>query len=327
MKFTLGDAVWLRQTEEEGTLTAVLSTTIYEVEVEGVRFPVFADQLEHPYLRRFRKTGVLRREPASLPLPAPEKKKAPRLPQGCYLSFLPLYREEAGAEEIEAVKVHLVNELPDTVRFEYDLRSSERRSLFALSGIIPEYSNLYIHTISWELMAAQPRFGWRLQPTCEGRVGPQQEGVVSLRAKQLIKRLAALEESGNPAFSEMLVDHFVEAAPLPLPQLKGRASIDQMPIVKPFSGVIDLHAGALLPDAEDYLPAEIFRIQLDALRHFMQEVIANGASPVLIVHGVGNGLLRRAVSDIVKTYPPVRRLVQEWHPRYGFGATGVQLKY
>lgn len=327
MKFSLGDAVWLRQTQEEGTLTAILSTTIYEVEVDGVRFPVFADQLEHPYLRRFRKSGVLRRPAEELPLPAPEKKKAPRLPQGCYLSFVPVYGEQAAQEEIAAVKVHLVNELPDTVRFEYDLRTAARVSVFALSGTIPEYSNLYLHTISWELMAAQPRFGWKLQPTCEGRVGPQQEGIVSLRARQLVRRVAVLAESGSPTFSELLVDHFIEEGPLPLPQMQGRVMPESIPSLRPFSGIIDLHASALLPDAADYLPAEIFRMQIESLHTFMQEAIVQGAKELLIIHGVGNGLLRRAVADIVQTYRQTSRISHEWHPRYGFGATAVRMKY
>lgn len=326
MKFTVGDAVWLRQTDEEGILTGFISPTIYEVDVEGVRFPVFADQMEHPYLRRFRKSGILRKE-AEIPLPAPEKKKAPRLPQGCYLSFLPVYRMEGGADEIAEVKVHLVNELPDMVRFEYDLRTATRRSVFALKATLPEYSNLYLHAIPWELMAAHPRFGWVLQPTCEGRLGPQQQGTVSLRARQLIKRISELEESGLPAFSELLVDQFVESGPLPLPQLKAGPSADQLPVLKPFSETIDLHANALLPDAEDYLPADIFRIQLDALHHFMQEAIAHRARQVLVVHGVGSGLLRRAVAEIAQTFAPVQRITHDWHPRYGFGATGVNLKY
>ncbi len=329
MKFTVGDAVWLRQTEEEGILTGFISPTIYEVDVAGVRFPVFADQLEHPYLRRFRKSGILRKE-VELPLPVPEKKKATRLPQGCYLSFFPFYKESAdpsAAGEIEAVSVHLVNELPDSLRFEYDVRTAARASVFHLAGTLPQYSNVYLHRLPWEVMAAQPRFSWMLQPTYEGRVGPLQEGTVSLRARQLIRRIQGLEESGHPAFSELLVDHFIEAPLLALPQLKGSRTADPLPGLKHFSEMIDLHANILLADAEDYLPAEIFRVQLDALHHFMQEAIVHQARNLLIVHGVGNGLLRRAVAEIVQTFPVVKRLNHDWHPRYGFGATGVKLKY
>lgn len=319
--------MWLRQTEEEGIITAFLSKTIYEVEVGQVRFPVFADQLEHPYLRRFQKSGVLQAKKAE-ELPPPEKKKVPRLPQGCYLSFLPVYKETEHAQgEIGFVKVHLVNELPDMLRFEYTVRAANRAVLFHLAGSITEYANVYLHTVPWEVMAAQPRFGWSLQPTCEGRVGPRQSGTVSLRPRQLLNRLYLLEQSGNPTFSELLVDQFVETPLLSLPQLKGSGVVDQIPAVKPFSETIDLHANALLPDAEDYLPTDIFRVQLDALTHFIEAALVHQARRLWVVHGVGNGLLRRAVAEILQSFPEVHQVLHEWHPRFGFGATEVRLKY
>ncbi len=326
MKFSLGDAVWLRQTEEEGSITAFLSKTLYEVEVGGVRFPVFADSLEHPYLRRFQKTGIFKKE--EVPLPAPEKTPPPRLPQGCYFSFLPVYKEEAKkTNEIDAVKLYLVNELPDSLRFDYDLRTAGKASFFGLVGNIPAYSNLYLHMVPWEIMAAQPRFHWRLQPTFDGRMGPQQEGVFSLRARQLVQRISALEESGSPAFSELLVDQFVEAPALPLPQLKAVSVPENTLVAKPFSPVIDLHASVLLSGAEDYLPMEIFRTQLDVLHRFLEEAIAHKTPHLTLIHGVGNGVLRRAVTEILQTHREAFRITHDWHPCYGFGATGVKMKY
>jgi hypothetical protein len=325
MKFSVGDAVWMRQTAEEGTIVSFLSATIYEVEVAGIRFPVFADQLEHPYLRRFQQPGF-RKAPEELPIPVPEKIKPQRLPRGAYLSLMPVYGTEQAADEIVAVKVHLLNELPETLRFEYEVRNARRQSVFDLSGLVSPYSNLYIHTIPWELLAAQPRFHWVLQPTYGGQMGPQEQGTVQLRARQLIQRVRQLEESGAPAFSELLVDHFIEAAPLPLPELKGSGTTGKTPTVPAFSPVIDLHAHLLLPDAADYSPAEVFRMQLAALYAFLQEAIVYQETNLTIVHGLGNGMLRQAVHEILNHTPAVKRLAQDWHPRYGFGATQVVLR-
>ncbi|RYD51113.1 MAG: hypothetical protein EOP52_11995 [Sphingobacteriales bacterium] len=325
MKFSVGDAVWMRQTAEEGTIVSFLSATIYEVDVAGIRFPVFADQLEHPYLRRFQQPGF-RKVAEEVPIPVPEKVKPQRLPRGAYLSFMPVYGTEQLVDEMVGVKVHLLNELPETLRFEYELRSAQKQAVFALSGLLSPYSNLYVHTIPWELLAAQPRFHWALQPTYGGRVGPQENGTVCLRARQLIQRIRQLEESGAPLFSELLVDHFIETAPLPLPEIKGSGTIDKLPHVPEFSPVIDLHAYVLLPDAADYPPAEVFRIQLDTLHTFLQEAIAHQETNLTVVHGLGNGMLRQAVHEILNHMPAVKRLSQDWHPQYGFGATQVVLR-
>ncbi len=332
MKFSIGDAVFLKPTAAEGIITDFISKTIYEVEVEGTRFPVFADELEHPYLRRFTATRPVQKPPAALPLPAPETKKARRAPQGCSLAFLPEWKTTSGEEEVELVKIHLLNETPDSLVFKYALRTAGRQELFALTGTIPPFGNLFLHHISWEEMAAQPRFHWELQPTFGKRLGPAQSGTVQLRSRQLIQRLQRLEETGEAFFSELLVEGFLtvaEAHPLPAIThlvLGGASVVLPPPAATSVPPFLDLHAEVLLGDTAGMQPSEIFRLQLDAVQDYIQLALAHGLREVMIVHGVGSGNLRRAVHELAGSIREVKRLIEEWHPRWGFGATRVKLK-
>ncbi len=330
MKFSLGDAVFLKPTAAEGIITDFISKTIYEVEVEGTRFPVFADELEHPYLRRFTAARPVQKPPAEAPIPATETRKIVRAPQGCSLAFLPEWKTVLGQDELELVKIHLLNETPDSLRFHYELRTAGRLEIFSLTGTIPPFGNVFLHHIPWEQMAAQPRFHWELQPTFQGRTGPSQSGTVHLRPRQLIQRLQHLDETGAPLFSELLVDGFLTVAePLKLPThfvLSGASLIMPQPAAPTVAPYLDLHANVLIGDTGGMQPSEIFRIQLDAVQDYLQMALSHGLYEVLIVHGVGTGSLRRAVQELAGSNRGVKKLIEEWHPRWGFGATKVKLK-
>ncbi|MGA9639154.1 Smr/MutS family protein, partial [Flavobacterium sp.] len=252
-------------------------------------------------------------------------------PQGCSLAFLPEWKTLSGGDEVELVKIHLLNETPDSLRFHYEVRTAEKLQIFSLQGTIPPFGNVFLHHISWEQMAAQPRFHWELQPTFGKRLGPSQAGTVHLRPKQLVLRLQRLDETGEPLFSELLVDGFLTMAePLHLPahfKLSGASLImPQQPAIPVVAPYLDLHANVLIGDTAGMQPSEIFRIQLEAVQDYIQLALAHGLREVIIVHGVGSGNLRRAVQELAGSIREVKKLIEEWHPRWGFGATKVKLK-
>ncbi|RQH21817.1 hypothetical protein D5R40_31195 [Okeania hirsuta] len=44
---------------------------------------------------------------------------------------------------------------------------------------------------------------------------------------------------------------------------------------------------------------------------------------VFVIHGVGEGKLRNAIATRLIKYPEVVSFKNEFHPRYGFGATEI----
>ena len=53
MKFAIGDKVLLKNSGEEGNVFAIINKEMVEVDVNGISFPAYIDDLEHPYLKWF----------------------------------------------------------------------------------------------------------------------------------------------------------------------------------------------------------------------------------------------------------------------------------
>lgn len=53
MKYQIGDTVLILHSEEEGQIVDIINDKMAMVEVRGVRFPVYFDQMDFPYFKRF----------------------------------------------------------------------------------------------------------------------------------------------------------------------------------------------------------------------------------------------------------------------------------
>jgi Smr domain len=92
-----------------------------------------------------------------------------------------------------------------------------------------------------------------------------------------------------------------------------------------FMNEIDLHIEALVANASRLDRGEIVRVQLKHFDKFMQRAIRLGVPRVFIIHGVGEGKLREAVANRLREMPEVRQFKNEYHHKYGYGATEVWL--
>ena len=53
MKFEVGDKVVIIQTNEEGEVVDIINNKMVMIDVRGVKFPAYIDQLDFPYFKRF----------------------------------------------------------------------------------------------------------------------------------------------------------------------------------------------------------------------------------------------------------------------------------
>jgi len=98
---------------------------------------------------------------------------------------------------------------------------------------------------------------------------------------------------------------------------------------KKFSGKIefDLHIEKLLPKFREMSHGEIIQFQLNTFENKLTESIQFRKSPVLFIHGVGNGILREEIHKRLKKNPFVDRYENKGKDLMGFGATLVFLKF
>ena len=332
MKFSIGDKIVLTRSGEEGHVTAFIDKKMIEVEVGGTVFPVYIEDIEHPYLKWFTgKTGKKKAQspPEQLPVEKITERKQ-RLAKGVYLLFMPVYKTEEMEEVVDHLKVHLLNELPQPVKFVYDVRI-DQKSEFKHEGTLHAFGNLYLHGVSYTDMNDQPRFHWQLTDTVNDKM-EKAEGILRIRPAKLFEHITQMMKNNEPTFSYLLIEDFSpKKKPQPVekfdPPVKNKFVTVTTRTIEPPKYEVDLHIEALLPNKKGLTNAEIIKIQLDTFQHYLQLAIVHRQSSMIVIHGLGKGKLRDEVHTILKQTPEVSRYKNEWSGRYGFGATEIRFRY
>ncbi len=90
-----------------------------------------------------------------------------------------------------------------------------------------------------------------------------------------------------------------------------------------FNTEIDLHIEKLTDNWQKMEKAEILRLQMSRFEQFIQKAIRLGVPRVFVIHGVGEGKLQAAIATSLLNNPEVQTFKNEYHHRYGWGATEV----
>lgn len=85
----------------------------------------------------------------------------------------------------------------------------------------------------------------------------------------------------------------------------------------------DLHIEKLVKDHSKMSNGEIFKLQIRTFHEYLDEAIRLGVRKVFVVHGHGKGKLKNEIATILLQNPDVKTFRNEYHPRFGTGATEV----
>lgn len=88
---------------------------------------------------------------------------------------------------------------------------------------------------------------------------------------------------------------------------------------------VDLHIGSLVDTTSGMENKHMLQMQLDTVRKTMQEHSKRKGQKIVFIHGKGDGVLRKAVRDLLKREWPKADLQDASFQEYGFGATLVTL--
>lgn len=92
-----------------------------------------------------------------------------------------------------------------------------------------------------------------------------------------------------------------------------------------FDKELDLHIEKLAPNPEKMAPGDKLHLQLTVFDQYMDKAIRIGVDRVFIIHGVGNGVLKREITKRLRNMAYVIKFKNEFHSAYGYGATEVWL--
>ena len=339
MKFQIGDRVIVLHSNEEGEVIDIMNEKMVMIDVNGVKFPAYVDQLDFPYFQRFSKTSLFPKKKEKKYVDDIRKEKASQVKKvadGVWLTFLPVYHtDEFGDEVVEELKIHLVNRTETAYLFEYNL-TYFGKSEFELKNQVNSFEDFYLHDIAFEDMNDNPSFEFEfslLQP--DKKKAPYFESLIKLKAKQLFNRIEEIKQKNEATFSYKLFDNYPdkteeEKFDTGILATKGYKIYDakkaRQHLESPRS-VIDLHIEKLSDDWQHLSNFEILSLQLKTFEKYYDLVVAHMQPSLIVVHGVGTGRLREEIHEQLKHRREVKTFVNQYHPAFGYGATEIFFEY
>lgn len=335
MKFQTGDTVLLLHSNEEGTIVEIMNEDMVLVNVEGVEFPVFTDQIDFPYFHRFSEQSKIKRENV-----VPEKKFIDQIPheklfskqelavEGMQLCMIPVYEAQSFEDNISHFKLYLLNTLMESFHFEYSVLYREAAD-FVLTNTIGAQKDFYLHNIKQEELNDIMKFAFRFSPVImeKNRI-ESLEVSLKLRAKTLFHKIDEMHQLNTPSISFLLFENYPDksAEPyFPLPERKSNL-VKTIPAEPPQS-VIDLHIDRIpgvRPGMSNY---ELLQLQLQYFEKYYRLAVAHMQPKLIVIHGIGIGRLRDEIHEALRQKSEVSTFVNQYHPNFGFGATEIYFQY
>lgn len=333
MKFSVGDPVYIKSSNEEGVILEFISKDIASVKVDKSIFHAYLDDLEHPYLRWFLNKEKKPVQKAYIDNVRKDAKyqRVQQLADGVYLVFFPQYKVDEFDEVVTKLKVFCYNETQVDLSFEYSCRNKESL-LFELRTEVRARHEFYIHDISFEEAASNPQFTYRFVNKIDSKL--EIEDFYSLKSKKLHEFLHEIRHENKPFFSiqlfeeilpkekkEIIVNPNLFKAQKEVPKNDSHFNFEHA--LKKTKYEVDLHIEKLVSNNKQLSPSEMIQIQLKECQNALDLAIATHQRSLVLIHGVGNGKLKSEIHLLLNQTKGIQRYVYDYDSRYGYGATEV----
>lgn len=345
MLFIVGTRVRLIHTGDVGIVADLLEDDMIAVRLEEDQsiIPVFRtalERFEHPEAR-FVKAKFVPGKKDKRPLPPPRSNVQTQYtilkPQGIQLAFDPLLNPNGHAERYT---VYLINDTRLPIIFSITLIRKgtsvwERHSRHEGAGALSIGELLYTE------LSDTPEFDVQLWRVHTEGTGPKISKRVRIKPKLFFKRLRTAPYLNRPVHLFNVVKSLdaPQATPTKEEDLRAYTIRNQKSApatnlqslshevleLANFEPEIDLHIERLLPDATALEPAEILPTQIAHFEDYLDRAVRIGVDRVFIIHGIGAGKLRKVIHRRLQADSRVQSFKNEYHPRYGYGATEVEL--
>lgn len=334
MKYQPGDTILLLHSNEEGEVLEILSNKMVLIDVKGVKFPVYTDQIDFPYFMRFRQKQKSSAKKQKLYIDDIRREKVVEQHKeytGMWLTFVPVFDKDVFDEDIvEKFKLYLRNETPYSMQFEYEVMVGGEPD-FHLQNIVHPFNNFYLHDVAFEEMNDSPRFEcwFQLVPPDKNKV-TEHKTSTKIKAKQLFQRIEEMRMKNEPSFSILLFEEYPQFIPDDTPDYHRSPDLydisETRQKLEPARSVVDLHIDKLTNDWKGLSNREILQIQLKEFEKYYHLALVHHQRQLIVIHGVGKGVLKEKIHEALKMKREVKSFVNQYHPSFGFGATEIYFK-
>jgi len=333
MKYEIGDKIIVLHSEEEGHVVELINDKMVMIEVGGVRFPAYMDQIDFPYFKMFTQKKPVEKKKIHVEDVRKEKGMVKKkVKDGVFLSFIPVFDKDVFDDEVvERLKIYLVNQNEESYNFSYNLLLSGEHN-FQLKNTINSLSDFYLHDVGFEDMSDNPKFEFEfslLNP--DKKKAPYYEASLKLKAKQLFKKIEEIQIKNEPSFTYDLFSTYpdkteeekVDLSKIPNAGNRIYDASKTREHLLPARSVIDLHIEKLTESWKNLSNFEILTMQLDNFEKYFELSVIHHQPGLVVIHGVGEGRLRDEIHERLRLKKEVKSFVNQFHPLYGYGATEI----
>jgi hypothetical protein len=342
MKYQVGDEIIVLLSNEEGRVVELMNDQMVMIEIRGVKFPAYMDQIDFPYFKRFTSKKLIpekKVDPKIYIDQLPKEKPQPnqiKVSDGVWLSFVPKFSlDDFNDQVVELLKIHLVNKTAMHFKFIYTQQLLGSTN-FELTTDVAPFHDFYLHDIPFEAVNDSPSFAFDFSlQTPDKKKAPHFEALLKLKPKQVFKKIEEMKDNNEPTISYQLFTDYPDKTDEPYFELnalaaKGYKVYDASKLrqnLEPARSVVDLHIEKLSNNWQHMSNFEILTMQLHEFQKWYDLAVAHRLPSLIIIHGVGTGKLRDEVHDILKTKREVKNYINQYDPRFGYGATEIFFKY
>ncbi len=335
MKYEVGDKIIVLHSDDEGKVTEIINDKMVMIEVRGVKFPAYMDQIDFPYFKMFSQKKIIEKKKIFIDEVKKEKPTGrKKVADGVFINLIPVYDKDIFDDEVvKKLKLYLINYNEEEYYFKYNL-SFLNESHFELKSKITGLTDFYLHDILFEDLSDNPSFNFEFSLIKENKKkAPFFERSLKLRGKQIFKKIEEIQLKNEPSFSYELFDFYPDKIDEPTIDLTklGNAGFrmyeaarikDYLP---PPRTVVDLHIEKLVDFPSDHSPAEILEIQINEFEKYFELAVLHHLTSIIFIHGIGEGKLRNEIHERLSLKSKVKSYVNQYHHLYGYGATEVFL--
>ncbi len=342
MKYQVGDEIIVLISHEEGRVVEIMNDGMVMIEVRGVKFPAYMDQIDFPYFTRFTRKKLFpeKKDPPRVYIDqVPKEKPKPtelRVSEGVWLSLVPKFSlDDFNDEVVELLKVHLVNKTDKALRFVYK-QSFLGKPDFELTNEIAAFHDFYIHDIPFESVNDSPSFAFDFSlPVPDKKKAPHFESLLKLKPKQVFKRIEEMKDKNEPTLNYPLFtdypdktdEPYFDLGPLAAKGFKMYDASQARRHLDPARSVVDLHIEKLTDNYSRMSNFEMLTLQLHEFQKWFDLAVSHRQPSLIIIHGVGSGRLRDDIHEVLKSKREVKHFINQYDPRFGYGATEIFFQY
>lgn len=212
MKFQEGDKIVVLATGEKGEVVEWINKKMLTIRVDGIDFPVYADQVDFPYYDEFSKPKEIMPKKSAVGTVLPSREKKPEKiieKDGVWLSFFPVLDKDVFDDDlISHFKIYLLNHTDEALECSLSVFLGPTKDI-ELKSVVRALDELYLIDLPLEKLSDHPKFSFEFKLT-DKQANKASSFIIDYKpkAKQIFKLATEIIQQQQASFKHKLFEHY-----------------------------------------------------------------------------------------------------------------------